>query len=313
MLEEEGIVRHTGGRWHYSDQRYPSEGVSLRSPTVENFVILNTAEGNRLLGEVDYDSAPFLIHEDAIYMHQSQTFFIQRLDWDGRTAYAEPVNVDYYTDALAKTDIAVLAVDLTTRFDELERVNRDPAAWADFPLASRNYGDVNVTTLVAKFKKIRFATHENVGYGDVHTPPNEMQTESYWLSFREDLKEWCEARGLDASGGLRALATMLNNLIPVFMMCDPRDIRCWPMMRSPFDQRPVIHVYDAYPGGVGLSKKLFAMDRKVLTAARELVVCRCAAGCPSCVGPALEVGPRGKRTAAVLLDRILTVLDPRTR
>lgn len=309
MLEGENILRHVGGRWHYSDERYPSEDVSLRSPTAENFVILNVAEKNRLLGEVDYDSAPFLIHEDAIYMHQSQTFFIRRLDWDGRTAYAEPVKVDYYTDALAKTDVTVIACDLTTRFDELERVSKDPSAWAEFPLISRNFGDVNVTTLVAKFKKIRFATHESVGYGNVHTPPNEMQTESYWLTFREDLKEWCDARGLDAPGGLRALATLLNNLIPVFILCDPRDIRCWPMMKSPFDQRPAIHVYDAYPGGAGISKKVYATDKKILSAARELVSCRCAAGCPSCVGPALEVGERGKKTARALLEKILQVLS----
>jgi DEAD/DEAH box helicase domain-containing protein len=163
--------------------------------------------------------------------------------------------------------------------------------------------------VVAKFKKIKFTTHENVGYGNVHTPPNQMQTESYWLTFREDLKEWCEERGLDASGGLRALATILNNIIPVFIMCDPRDIRCWPMMRSPFDQRPAIHVYDVYPGGVGISQKVFASDKKILSAGRELIACRCAAGCPSCVGPALEVGEKGKRTAGVLLERIVAVLN----
>lgn len=310
LLEEENIVRHAGTRWFYSDDRYPSENVSLRSPGVENFTVLNTGDKNRILGEVDYDSAPFLIHEDAIYMHQSQTFFVERLDWDGRSAYVKPVNVDYYTDALAKTDIAVVAADLTTRFDELRRSSKDPDALAEFPLVSRNFGDVNVTTLVAKFKKIKFKTHENVGYGNVHTPANEMQTESYWLSFREDLKEWCDERNLDAAGGLRAIATVLNNVIPIFIMCDPRDIRCWPMMRSPFDERPVIHVYDAYPGGVGISKRLFAIDGKILAAARELVNCRCSAGCPSCVGPALEIGKKGKRSALALLERMLAVLAP---
>ena len=29
-----------------------------------------------------------LIHEQAIYLHQSKQYIIDKLDWDGRTAYA---------------------------------------------------------------------------------------------------------------------------------------------------------------------------------------------------------------------------------
>ena len=110
-LDEEKILRHVGGKYHWSSEVYPAEEISLRSPTVENFVIINKSNKNELLGEVDYDSAPFLIHEDAVYIHQSRTFFIDKLDWEGRTAYARDVKIDYYTDAIAKTDIRVLNTD----------------------------------------------------------------------------------------------------------------------------------------------------------------------------------------------------------
>jgi DEAD/DEAH box helicase domain-containing protein len=306
-LEKEHVVRHTGGRWYWSSEAYPAEEISLRSARAENFVILNTGEKNEVIGEVDYDSAPFLIHEDAIYIHESQTFFIERLDWDGRTAYAKPVSVDYYTDALAKTDIKVLTRDNTYHYvaDKDEAWKPEPTKCAS-PLVSKNFGTVNIKTVVAKYKKIKFETHENVGYGEIHVEPLEMPTESCWLTFRDNLGGDIKRAGGDLGSGLRALANLLHNAVPLFVMCDPRDIATEPMVRAPFDEHPAVYIYDKYPGGIGISRKLFTIDERIMQAAKEMLVeCKCGQGCPSCVGPALEIGDRGKLTAGLLLEQIL--------
>ena len=112
-LDEEHILRHTKGRWYWSSEKYPAEEVSLRSATPENFVVLNTTRKNEVIGEVDYGSAPFLIHDEAIYLHQTQSFIIDNLDWDRRIAYAREVDSDYYTDAQEKTDIKILREELS--------------------------------------------------------------------------------------------------------------------------------------------------------------------------------------------------------
>ena len=52
-----------------------------------------------VIGEIDLETAPVMVYEDAIYMHQARTYLVERLDWDGRIAYARPVEVDYYTRA----------------------------------------------------------------------------------------------------------------------------------------------------------------------------------------------------------------------
>lgn len=294
-LEQEDVFRHTGGRWYYTSEVYPAEEISLRSATAQNFVVLNTSNKNRVMAEVDYDSAPFFLHEDAIYIHQGKTFVIDKLDWDGRTAYARQVKVDYYTDALAKTDVRVLTKDALTPVEKYES-----------PLSEKTFGDVSVVTVVTKFKKIKFESHDNVGYGEVHTPPNEMQTECCWFSFREDLKESLKEKELVLGAGLSGLATLLKNVVPLYVMCDPKDFLCVPMVRSPHDQRPTIFVYDRYPGGIGIARRCFAIDRKLFKAAMEIVSgCRCAEGCPSCIGPSLEIGHKGKETARYLLERIL--------
>jgi len=294
-LEEGGVVRHTGGRWFYSSEVYPAEEISLRSATAENFVVLNVSKKNELIAEVDYDSAPFLIHDEAIYIHQGKTFFIDQLDWDRRTAYAREVAADYYTDSLSKTDVRVLTEDATTRSKD-----------EDSPLTTKTFGDVSVVTIVAKYKKIKFETHENVGYGEVHTPPNEMQTESCWLTFREDLKEVLEEKELALGSGLRALATLLSNVVPLYVMCDPKDFIVVPVVRAPHVQSPTIYLYDRYPGGIGIARRCFAIDEKLFRASLEIVEgCRCSEGCPSCIGPSLELGHKGKLTAKFLLQEIL--------
>ncbi|HOE64013.1 MAG TPA: DEAD/DEAH box helicase [Candidatus Sumerlaeota bacterium] len=292
-LEEGKILRYTGNRWFYTSDVYPAEEISLRSATAQNFVVLNVSKNNALLAEVDYDSAPFLIHESAIYIHQSQTFYIDRLDWERRTAYAREVEVDYYTDAQSKTDVRVLTE------DAVSCINLPP------PLESIVFGDVSVITIVAKYKKIKFETHENVGYGEVHTPPNEMQTECCWFTFKEDLKDILEAKGLVLGSGLRALANLLSNVVPLYVMCDPRDFRVVPMVRDPHSERPAIFIYDKYPGGIGIARRCFSIEKQLFFAAQEMIGgCHCADGCPSCIGPALELDGKGKSTALTLLNMI---------
>ena len=108
-----------------------------------------------------------------------------------------------------------------------------------------------------------------------------------------------------SSAWVRALASVLGNAVPIFATCDPRDFYAVPMVRAPHDQLPTIYLYDRYPGGIGLARKVFSIDRDIVRAARGIAGdCKCARGCPSCVGPAVEVGEGGKKTAAFLLERL---------
>ncbi|PKO16422.1 ATP-dependent helicase [candidate division BRC1 bacterium HGW-BRC1-1] len=369
-LEDQQILRHTGNRWHWSSDVYPSEHVSLRSASSENFVVVNTSDRNQVMAEVDFDSAPMLIHTEAIYMHLGETYYIDKLDWDRRTAYARPQQSDYYTDALSKTDIRVLRVDQTcdafaassedetasedqpsTKHERLkageeypltatptaglpaskdlppygpEEIRRQmqgsgpeeneagiplPAATVPMigqPMLSRNFGEVVVSTLVAKFKKIRFETHENIGYGDVSVPVLETQTEAYWLTLSAETKDRIEVAGGDLGAALNGMATLLAQAAPLHLLCDPSDLRAVPMVRAPHDDLPAVYLCDRYPGGIGLARKFFDIDLQVLAAARDILAgCPCATGCPSCVGPEIELGTNAKRGAMILLESIV--------
>ncbi len=62
--------------------------------------------------------------------------------------------------------------------------------------------------------------------------------------------------------GLSGVAYLMANISPLFLMCDHRDIGYFCEPESELCQKqPVIAIYDQFPGGIGLSAKLFEMLR----------------------------------------------------
>jgi DEAD/DEAH box helicase domain-containing protein len=288
FLEGERILRHVGGRWHWMAESFPADEISLRSASPENFVVVDITEGARVIGEVDRASAPMMIHEEAIYIHGGQQYQVEKLDYEEKKAYVRKVDVDYYTDANLAVEIKVL--------EEFKQ-----ESGGNF---QKHMGEVMVTSLATLFKKIKFFTHENVGSGPIHLPPEEMHTTAFWISIPEDITGLSKE---ELESGLLGLCNVMANLAPLYLMCDPRDIRGVVQIRSPFTLKPTIYIYDNYPGGVGFSEKLYDMDEMLLRAARQVIMeCSCENGCPSCVGPYEEVGSGSKNFALKIINQCLT-------
>lgn len=298
-LDNEHVLRRSAGRHYYAAEAFPAEEVSLRGGAGENFIVLDTGNNNKVIAEVDYDSAPFLIHDDAIYIHNAKTYIVEKLDWDRRTAYVRHKVVDYYTDAESSSNVQVLAVD--------REEAADPASARGSVLELKRFGDVSVSTVVRKFKKVKFETQESIGYGPVNVAQLEIQTEAAWFLFRQDLAGRMRGAGFDAADALAGLAQLLRNAIPLDVLCDPRDFSVMPLVRSPFDTRPAIIAWDRYPGGIGLARRLFSIEGEVLAKCRRMLGgCKCPRGCPSCVGAqAGDAESPAKGATAWLLDRLV--------
>jgi DEAD/DEAH box helicase domain-containing protein len=290
VLEEDGYLRRADDdRYYWSHENFPASAFSLRSGAPENVVIVDTTgDRNRVLGEVDLFAAPLLVHEKAIYIHEGIQHHVDRLDWEERKAYVTRTDVDYYTDADLGITLKVLEV-----FDE-----------ADLPpTGKRQRGEVMVAWKVTMFKKIKYHTHENVGWGSISIPEQEMHTTACWLVPPAELVNRYDRDTLD--GALIGIARVARTTASLLLMCDPRDIGVLAQVQAPFTGRPTLYLYDAVPGGVGLTERLFGLADDLVTASAELVAgCGCSDGCPSCVGPVTEVGPRGKQVAGELLDSL---------
>lgn len=289
FLEEQGFLRHTGGRWHWSTEEFPAAEFSLRSAGDENFIIVDISDPqhHRIIGEMDRYTVPMLLHEQAIYLHDAQQYQVETLDFAHKKAYVRHVDVDYYTDADLNVSLRVLSEDQ----------RRHDAA------PPRALGEVLVTCMVTLFKKMKFDTHENLGFGPVDLPEWEMTTTACWWTLPE--KVACEFSQDDLQGGMLGIAAMLRQLAPLYLMCAPRDICVLYHVRDTFTREPTIYLYDNCPGGVGLCEKVYDILPMLLDRAAEAIAaCPCENGCPSCVGPAAEVGASGKQTALRILGRL---------
>jgi len=287
MLEEDGFLRRADDdRYYWSHENFPASSFSLRSAAQENVVIIDTTgDRHRVIGEVDLFAAPMLVHEQAIYIHEGAQFHVDRLDWDERKAYVTRVDVDYYTDADLGVTLKVLDV-------------ADETDGHAGPLRQR--GEVMVAWHATLFKKIKFHTHENVGWGPIHLPEQQMHTAACWLVVPDAAAAAFDRETLD--GALIGIARLARSTAPLLLMCDSRDLGVVAQAQAPFTGKPTLYLYDAVPGGVGLTERLYILSDALVRACGELVRdCVCIDGCPSCVGPVAEVGPRGKVAAGELL------------
>ena len=285
FLGEAGHVRQADdGRWYWASENFPASEISLRTAAPENVVIIDTTPDRpRVLGEVDLFSAQVLVHEHAIYIHESVQYHVDKLDWGERKAYVHKIDVDHYTYANRAVTLKPLDV-----FGEA------PATGG-----RRVHGEVMVASLVTLYKKLKFLTDENVGWGPIDLPELELQTTAYWLTAEGVAGRW---RRDELDVALPAAGRAIQTVASVLLMVDPRDLGLVSQIRSPHHEAPTIYLYEAVPGGVGLSERLWQRHDELIAGAADLVGgCRCDAGCPACTGPRLEPHVDAKALALRLL------------
>ncbi len=285
LFEEDGAVSRSGGRWFWSRDAFPAEGVSLRRLASDNVVIVDTSPPRpEVIGEMDQFSAQAMLHEEAIYLQDGAQYHVDRLDWEEKKAYVRPVEVDYYTDALLGVNVTVL-----------DAFDQEP-----LPGLDRAHGEVKLTTLTTMFKKVRFHTHENVGAGPISLPEQTLHTTAYWTAVEPDLATRLGREELEAA--LQGMAHAMRTVASLHLMCDPRDLGALGEVRSTWTRRPTVTIYEVYPGGVGYARRLYELHAALLAGAAQLVRdCPCDAGCPSCAGPQGGAGGAGLKSACLRL------------
>ena len=290
-LTETGILRHVGGRYHWSAEDFPASEISLRSATTENFVIVDITNPahHRVVGEMDRFTVPMLLHENAIYMHEARQFQVEKLDFDSCKAFIRAVDVDYYTDADLNVSLGVL--------DELKEKTLQNGVGVTL-------GELKIVTIVKIFKKMKLDTHENLGFGPVRVPETEMHTVGMWWTVPKSISACYTNDALQ--GALMGVTNLMCIVAPIYLMCAPRDIKVIYQVKAPQTDLPTVFLYDQYPGGVGLSEKAYEMQELLLEHALSVLDgCPCENGCPSCVGPESEVGNRGKADARRILKELI--------
>lgn len=293
FLKEEQVLHYHQKKWYWMNDSFPAITISLRSASQENVVIIDQTErGNvKVIGEMDRFSAMTLLHEEAIYLHQGIQYQVEKLDWEEKKAYVREVEVDYFTDAN-------LAVELKVLEEDLCKTN---------PSCLLGYGDVMVLAKTTIFKKIKFDTHENIGSGPIHLPEEELHTSACWISLNESFVHELNDSTLEQT--LLAISHAIRYVASIKVMCDPSDLHVTSQIKSVHNQRPTIFLYDRYPGGVGLAKKVFEEIRPILDETYSFIKhCTCEDGCPSCIGTDAQF-PNVKKKTLRIIQRLSEALS----
>ena len=205
LLAEEKSVQQFGSSFLWRGDGYPSRQFGLRSVGGEPVVVQagssdrapDSGSGGRekrtssrrgteagvtakqkeerftVVGEVDAASAPFQVHEGAVYIHEGRSFLVERLDLEERQAWVWPAEVEYYTEASTETEIEVISV-------HESRVSGG---------TELGYGEVFVTSQVTQYRRVRRFTHENLGILPLDYPPTTLDTAAYWLEVTAEAQE----------------------------------------------------------------------------------------------------------------------------
>ena len=294
QLVEKGLLKSRGKRWYpVPSVNYPAERVSIRSTSDHYYIILDTSQDNRRLETVESSMVMFQLHPGAIYLHQGDSYLITDLNILTRTAYAEPVDVPYYTQPMDMTDLKVLKV----------------TAEKDTSGARVYLGNVVVTTSVVAFKKKMQLTEEVIGEEPLDLPDNIFDTQALWFDIPQPAVERIGKASLDFAGGLHAAEHACIALLPLFALCDRNDIGGVSTIFHPDTGKPQIFIYDAHPGGIGISERGFELVRELWQETLKMIrECPCTEGCPSCI-QSPKCGnnnhPLDKKAAAIILEELI--------
>ncbi len=169
-------------KYFWMSDSYPAANVSLRTASPENIILQTTETSDsapQIIGEVDLASAYWMVHPHAIYIHEGQQYFVHELNLERNIAMLTAVALDYYTEPQNETEIQILS----------------ESGRPEIKGGEKGWGEIQVTTQVVGFKKLRWLTRENLGEEPLDLPPTELQTTGYWLSLSDTTIEALRASG----------------------------------------------------------------------------------------------------------------------
>ncbi len=268
VLRDDGTLVPYRGNLRYALRDYPARGVNLRGMTDYNVEIHC---GSEVIGELDPIGARGTLYKDAIYQHLGRRYMSLDLDLEKKLCRVEPVDVDYFTEAVWESRITI------TESIEV----------ADIHGALLEFGHVNVNRQPKLYKKIRERTLENIGYGPITLDPFVYDTTGFSMQLPPAWREAVERvdkRHIGAA--LYGLSYLLKHTAPSLCLGDRGDIETDVALTevAPGQWQSALYLYDSIEGGVGYAEKIFEIFPQVLERCRAILrECPCAAGCPACV------------------------------
>ncbi len=269
-LENEGELAYQpdSDNWMYLGRSVPARRVNIRSMGRRPIALLDASDHDRQLEVMDASAAPSRVHPGAIYIHRGESYRVKSLDLMAGFARLTPVEADYFTQTIEINDVQIVR----------------PVKQQTLKRALLHWGEVRVTQRALAYRRVRHLTEERGKEIALNLPPHAFNTRALWWDIPRQWKKSVSRRGWRFAGGMRAIEHTVMGILPVFAMCDRWDIGGHTTLSHPDTGLSQIFIYDAHPGGVGISEQGFAVILELWQAALSTIkACPCQNGCPSCI------------------------------
>lgn len=251
------LERRASG-WACARATSPAVQIGLRGTDADYVLLLN----GTTIGTLEEWRAFTSAHKGAVYLHRGEAYLVQNLDYFARAVTLEPFEGDYYTRTQVRSSV-----------ETLEVVEEREALGVRVSLA-----EVEVTRQPVSFERRRIVDDSLLDRNDLDLPARTWATTAVVLHFdrRPDALgeegEWVAA--------VHGFEHMAWAMAPLVAECSRNDVGSdWVV---PGEARVI--VYDAAPGGVGLSELLLdGAERWLRACATTVLECGCDDGCPACI------------------------------
>src|SRR5271157_142344 len=317
QLEADRIVKKTGSRYIYTGTSFPAEKTSLNSIPSENYKVFEITSGKKKYLTSENENRVFsTLHEGAIFLFMAETYRVQRLNLRDKEVLLAREDVDYYTEALYTTNIMPIVIN-GVKFTPVGKTS-DIKPTSTFPrgkaLESLDvcFGDVRVEHEYTKYVEKAISTGEAIEFHPLTLPKTSFNTKAFWFNIPRDVQVALDVADKKAlGGGIHAVEHGAISLFPRIVLCSRWDVGGVSIDLDPLYGKPMIYIYDGFPGGIGLAEKAQKNIISLLEDTLSMIqACpyKADTGCPSCVqSPKCGNGnqPMSKKAAIKILSMIL--------
>lgn len=172
-LIDEGVIQKKNQKYFWLSDSYPSNDFSLRSTVARNVLIeYRTSESDDpvTIGEVDYESALWMVHPGAVYLQDGRDYLVDNLDLEHSIAILEDHTGDYVTEPVVTQEVIPTSI-----LSEVENV-----------YFTKKYGEIEVNSQVTAYKKIQNITKSVLSIETLDLPISRLETTGFWIEFNEE-------------------------------------------------------------------------------------------------------------------------------
>jgi len=299
-LVSESLLMKRMNKYYWKGAFFPNEKYGLNALSSRSYKVILRQSGKEELLTVEDESYVFRdLHQGAVYLYEAETYVVQDLDLDEKIVYLTRANVEFYTQSLKHTDIFPLEIQLQ---DGMGQNN----------IIEKFFGKVKVEHEYYSYKVIDTFTQDILSRHPLdNIPIIEFETQAVWFGIPFEYQKELELEGFDLGGTIHAVEHAMIAMAPALAQISRWDLGGVSIDFDPVKQQPVIYIYDAFKGGIGISEQLFFNLIELLNLSLKLVEscsCKTDNGCPACImSPKCgnNNNPLDKEGALFLLKKLL--------